>query len=697
MNVLVYAGPGTSVESVAQCTATLRSLLSPHYAVLTIDAPTLINEPWPPTTSLLAIPGGADLPYCHALNGEGNAKIVSFVRRGGAFLGFCAGGYYGSSRCEFEENNPDYAVVGPRELSFYPGTDRGTAFAGFVYNSESGARAVKLTVNKAELPEYEESENAKTDYDFRSYYNGGGVFVDADTFKSRNVTVLARYSEQVKVDGGDAAVVLVKVGAGAAILTGPHPEFSPKRLRQTDPNLPVFYKDIIRQLTADSQQRISFLKSILTKLGLKVNMSVTEDTTPQLTSLHLTSAYPEDMKAMWDKIESDEGMLEKDFLGPLNRRLKIVGENDTFIYTEASDSVFDMASMAAQLPSVAPIVDGAPDYNKVPKQVIIYRGDKKVPDVRETPYFDHSLYYQELLPPNSPRQTFGAVLQYAEVVTSTSTMLDKNLSLLRLLPTGFTNLSTIQVSGRGRGGNVWVSPVGMLSFSIVIRHPLAIQTLAPLVFVQYIASLAIVEAIHHYGPGYEELEVRLKWPNDIYARNPDYTAAKAAGKENLPAEYLKIGGVLVNSNYANNEYLLVVGCGVNTMNEAPTTSLNTLLAMLNAQRRQKSVPALMPFALEPLFARVMRMFETMYTVFRKQGFGVFEDLYYSRWLHTDAIVRLDMHGGVRARIKGISLDYGMLLVEEVTFDGESTGKMYTLQPDGNSFDMLKGLLKKKET
>jgi len=34
-------------------------------------------------------------------------------------------------------------------------------------------------------------------------------------------------------------------------------------------------------------------------------------------------------------------------------------------------------------------------------------------------------------------------------------------------------------------------------------------------FVQYIASMAIVEAVKAYGEGYDDVPVRLKWPNDI--------------------------------------------------------------------------------------------------------------------------------------------------------------------------------------
>lgn len=181
----------------------------------------IVKEPWTVTCALLVMPGGADLKYCKTLNGVGNRRIEQFVRRGGAYLGFCAGGYYGSKRCEFEVGNKTLQVIGDRELAFFPGTCRGCSFPGFVYHSEAGARAAELKVSKEAL-----SLGAVPDV-FKSYYNGGGVFVDAALYSDKGVEVLASYTEKLHVDPGQgaAAVVHCKVGEGAVILTGTHPEF----------------------------------------------------------------------------------------------------------------------------------------------------------------------------------------------------------------------------------------------------------------------------------------------------------------------------------------------------------------------------------------------------------------------------------------------------------------------------------------
>src|SRR5439155_9468926 len=89
----ISTGNGATVESVRHCLYTMRRLLAPNYAIIPATGDVLLREPWTSTCALIVFPGGADLGYCRTLNGEGNRRINQFVRRGGAYLGFCAGGY----------------------------------------------------------------------------------------------------------------------------------------------------------------------------------------------------------------------------------------------------------------------------------------------------------------------------------------------------------------------------------------------------------------------------------------------------------------------------------------------------------------------------------------------------------------------------------------------------------------------------
>ena len=52
-------------------------------------------------------------------------------------------------------------------------------------------------------------------------------------------------------------------------------------------------------------------------------------------------------------------------------------------------------------------------------------------------------------------------------------------------------------------------------FSTVVRHPIAKLQSAPVIFIQYLAAMAVVEGIKSYDEGYDKIPVKLKWPNDI--------------------------------------------------------------------------------------------------------------------------------------------------------------------------------------
>ena len=56
-------------------------------------------------------------------------------------------------------------------------------------------------------------------------------------------------------------------------------------------------------------------------------------------------------------------------------------------------------------------------------------------------------------------------------------------------------------------------------FSTVIKHSLSLEERATVVLLQYIGGLAVVQGVKTYGPGYEKLPIKLKWPNDICKTN----------------------------------------------------------------------------------------------------------------------------------------------------------------------------------
>lgn len=154
-------------------------------------------------------------------------------------------------------------------------------------------------------------------------------------------------------------------------------------------------------------------------------------------------------------------------------------------------------------------------------------------------------------------------------------------------------------------------------------------------------------------------------------------------------QYTKICGILVNSVFSSSEYISVVGIGLNATNASPTTSLAALAA-----RFLPNKPA--PITLEKLLARILTTFEELYIRFLRTGFDrALEEMYYEDWLHMHQIITLEEEGGNRARVKGITRDYGLLLAEELGWNDRATGRMVQLQSDSNSFDFFRGLVKRK--
>lgn len=97
---------------------------------------------------------------------------------------------------------------------------------------------------------------------------------------------------------------------------------------------------------------------------------------------------------------------------------------------------------------------------------------------------------------------------------------------------------------------MWLSPYGCLQFSLALRIPIAKVPMNKLVFLQYLFSLAIVEACRDKAVlGIYGEAVKIKWPNDIYV----------VSGEGEHRELRKIGGVLVNTGIINEDSQIVIG------------------------------------------------------------------------------------------------------------------------------------------
>ncbi|KAI0550742.1 biotin-protein ligase [Xylaria curta] len=649
MDVLVYSG-----ESSFEHLHSLRQILFPNYAVTTITRDTILNEPWTKSCAMLVVAGEDYSALRHHMGMKGTRLIRQFVQDGGLYLGINAGAYYGSSGCvpyDGDDGVEDNAGI---NLEFFPGKCQ---------EPLRTFRAAKPNIGIPGINQKQQESQVRL--------NGCGIFLGVKKYTEEKAQVLAWFTEDNRAKSGEVVVATIycPVGKGACILTIPHLELDPRYLARESRATP----SMIATLLESDATRLRFLGGCLNKLGLKRNGHVTA--IPSLSSMFISSATPSDANQL---MYSLEGIMNEGY---------IVDYHDTFHLEMQSDRGTRQVQIGKQEADQMNRPSSEGTSQRSPKHIVVYNRD--YPNAQESPLFDHNKFFSNLAQGQSPdsyRVWFGKYLMYGEVMESTNTVLGSNHKLLRLLPTGFTALASVQTSGHGRGSNMWASPVGSLLFSTCIRHPFDSLRKSPVLFVQYIASVAIVEAIKSYAEGYEDFPVKIKWPNDIYVEE---------SRNATQPTMAKIGGALVQFNTFEKEYLLVVGVGLNTTNASPTTSLTRVLDTLNISRIRNGLPILEPLSLEKLLACILDVFERLYIEFRIHGWDrALKHFYTQNWLHSDQIVTIEsIDGAPRGRIVGISSTTSYLLVQELGSNNQPTGQTHELDPEGNSFDFFHGLLK----
>ncbi|XP_035987500.1 biotin--protein ligase [Fundulus heteroclitus] len=275
---------------------------------------------------------------------------------------------------------------------------------------------------------------------------------------------------------------------------------------------------------------------------------------------------------------------------------------------------------------------------------------------------DVTQFNMETYSNNLKTNHLGNTVLYAEVATTTMNLLE---GLVLHLPKeiGVVSVAARQTQGRGRGRNAWLSPLGCAMFTIGVQVELNSRLGQRIPFLQHLAALAIVEAIRTL-PGYQDIDLRVKWPNDVYYSN-----------------LMKLGGVLVTSTVVGSTFHLLIGCGINVTNSNPTVCINDLIHQYNKQNNC----SLEPLSCSQLIALTLNCLEALITSFQQGGLDAFLPTYYKRWLHSGTRVRLWSEEGPEVQVVGLD-NNGFLQVYS-----KEEG-IISLEPDGNSFDMLKNLV-----
>ena len=164
---------------------------------------------------LFVMPGGADRPYADKLKGAGNQAIKDYVENGGAYLGICAGGYYGCHSIEFQKGT-DNEICEDRELCFFDGIGIGCL-------PDIAGQAYEETLKSATVTNIKLQNQSVA-----VLYWGGCTFIPNS---GANYNVIANYED---IAGQPPAIISCNIGKGKAILSGVHFEVSKESLEHYD-------------------------------------------------------------------------------------------------------------------------------------------------------------------------------------------------------------------------------------------------------------------------------------------------------------------------------------------------------------------------------------------------------------------------------------------------------------------------------
>jgi len=265
--------------------------------------------------------------------------------------------------------------------------------------------------------------------------------------------------------------------------------------------------------------------------------------------------------------------------------------------------------------------------------------------------FDSQLYLNNLT-----TSSLGRPLIVVPVMTSSMVLFEG-----KPLGHGFTIAPLRQSAGIGRGGNKWLSPEGcsMFSTQIVLKLDSFLGRRPSLM--QHLVALAHVDAVRSVSD-LVEIDIRIKWPNDIYFGSA-----------------VKLGGVIAKSSLTRDELSVVIGAGLNLNNAHPTTSLNQIIKEANK----------IELSHELFLARILNSLEMIIEKCNTGQYSEVESLYYKYWLHSNQnIIVRDKDSDSSVTVVGID-EFGYLRVKD------TNDVHFSVMDDGNSFDMMKGLVKPK--
>ena len=127
---------------------------------------------------------------------------------------------------------------------------------------------------------------------------------------------------------------------------------------------------------------------------------------------------------------------------------------------------------------------------------------------------------------------------YIHLNSTTSTMDDAKKYLEKFHSNVFI-LADEQKNGKGRRGNIWISPPGNIYCSIALNNTIPINE-------YYLFSMLTAVSVKFTLENFGANEIKFKWPNDLFFKNK------------------KFGGMILETyKSTNNNKYVIIGLGVN--------------------------------------------------------------------------------------------------------------------------------------
>ena len=206
-------------------------------------------------------------------------------------------------------------------------------------------------------------------------------------------------------------------------------------------------------------------------------------------------------------------------------------------------------------------------------------------------------------------------------------------------PHGTLIVADSQTGGKGRRGRSWYTPKGSsIAMSLILKPELEAEYASGLTLVQAMAAAKAIEEICN-------LEVKIKWPNDILVNEK------------------KVCGILTEMNMEMTEISsIIIGTGINVNQEWFPEEISEIATSLKIEKKRMQSRA-------DLIERICELFEEYFEMFMEsKSLAAFKEEYNSYLISCGRIVKvLDPKGEFTGKSLGVN-ERGELCVQKENGD-----------------------------